>query len=80
MSTTSKMEFALEKKNYRIMLIGLGIVILGYLLMSGGGSPDPNVFNGEELFSFRRITLAPLVVLIGYGVIGYSIMLKHKKA
>jgi hypothetical protein len=47
--------------------------------MSGGGSPDPNVFNADELFSHRRITLAPIVVLIGYVIIGYGIMLNPNK-
>ncbi len=59
------------------MLIGIGIVALGYILMSGGGSADPNVFS-EEIFSTRRITLAPIVVLAGYVFIGYAIMYKPK--
>lgn len=69
---------ALSKRNYTIILIGLAIVILGYILMSGGGTSDPNEFNAEELFSARRITLAPIVVLAGYGIIGYGIMTKPK--
>lgn len=60
-----------------LMLLGVGILAIGYMLMSGGGSADPNVFS-EEIFSFRRITLAPIVVLIGYVVIGYAIMYKPK--
>ena len=63
--------------NYKLMLIGLAIIIIGYVLMTGGGSDDPNVFN-EEMFSFRRITLAPIVVLAGFGFEIYAIMYKPK--
>lgn len=66
-------EFAFAKENYRILIVGIGILILGYILMSGGGSDDPEVFS-EEIFSFRRITLAPIVVLIGYAAIFYAIL------
>lgn len=72
------MSFALGKKNYLTILAGMAVVALGYILMSGGGSPDPNVFNADELFSPRRITLAPITILIGYAVIGYGIMLRPK--
>ena len=64
----------LEKKNYLLIIAGCLIVLLGFVLMSGGGSQDPNVFNEEELFSFRRITLAPFMVLLGYGIVLYGIM------
>ncbi len=67
--------FALQSHNYKLMLIGIGVVVIGFLLMIGGGSEDPNVFN-EEVFSFRRITLAPITVLIGYAVIFYAILKK----
>lgn len=67
--------FALSKENYKWLLIGIGVVILGFVLMIGGGSEDPNVFN-EDVFSFRRITLAPIVALIGYGIIFYAILKK----
>jgi len=63
--------------NYKLMLIGLGIIILGFILMSGGGSDDPNVFN-EAMFNFRRITLAPILVLAGFGFEIYAIMKKPK--
>jgi hypothetical protein len=69
--------FALSKQNYKWLLIGIGVVILGYILMIGGGSEDPNEFD-EAIFSFRRITLAPIVCLLGYGVIFYSIIRKGK--
>ena len=61
------------RENYLLMLVGLGIVGIGYLLMSGGGSGDPNVFN-EDIFSTRRITVAPIVLLLGYVFIIYAIL------
>jgi hypothetical protein len=72
-----KSEFALEKINYIIIGIGVGLIVLGFLLMSGGRVEDPNVFN-EEIFSFRRITLAPVVVLLGFMVNIYGILKKPK--
>ena len=60
-----------------MVLIGLGIIILGFILMAGGGSDDPNVFD-ESIFSFTRITLAPIVVLLGFGFEVYAIMKKPK--
>ena len=70
-------EMPLTVANYKLMLIGLGIIILGFILMSGGGSDDPNVFN-EAMFNFRRITLAPILVLAGFGFEIYAIMKKPK--
>jgi len=70
--------FLFEKKNYTIMLIGLAVIALGFILMSGGGSDDPNVFN-EEIYSFRRIRLAPTLVLIGLAIEAYAIFAKSKK-
>ena len=72
--------FGFDAKNYRILLIGLGINLLGYILMIGGGSDDPNVFNEDALFSPIRITLAPFFILLGYGVIFFAIMKKPKAA
>lgn len=60
----------------RFILIGLAINILGYILMIGGGSDDPNKFDGDALFSSVRITVAPILVVIGYAVIFYGIMKK----
>lgn len=65
--------FLFERVNYKILLIGLAVIALGFILMAGGGSDDPNVFN-EEIFNFRRIRLAPTVVLIGFGVTIYAIL------
>ena len=72
----NKPEFLFEKKNYTFLLIGLGIIALGFILMAGGGSEDPTVFNGEELFSFRRIRLAPTTVIAGFVVTIYAIFKK----
>lgn len=76
--TTPNEEFLFGKTNYVVLLIGLAAIGLGFLLMSGGGSDDPNVFS-EEIFNFRRIRLAPTVVLAGFGVVIYSIFKKDTK-
>lgn len=70
-------EFAFGKENYRLMLIGLFFIALGFLLMIGGGSDDPKVFS-YDLFSFRRITLAPIMILAGYVIEIFAIMKKPK--
>lgn len=75
----NKNGFLFEAVNYRILLIGLGVIALGFILMSGGGSDDPKVFKADELFSFRRIRLAPTIVLIGFGITIYSIFKNPKK-
>lgn len=67
----------LSKKNYILMLIGLGIILVGFLLMSGGGSDDPNVFN-YQMFSCWRITLAPIIVIGGFVFEIYAIMKRFK--
>jgi hypothetical protein len=72
-------EFLFEKINYKILLIGIAVIALGFILMSGGGSDDPNVFS-EEIFNFRRIRLAPTTVLIGFGITIYAILKNPKKA
>jgi membrane-bound ClpP family serine protease len=73
-----KVEFALGKENYRLLIIGFVIIIIGFLLMMGGKSSSPNVFN-PEIFSARRITLAPIVVLAGFIFEIYAIMKKQKE-
>lgn len=73
-----KKELLFGKRNYRFLLIALSLIILGFILMSGGGSDDPNVFN-PEIFSFRRIRLAPTFVLLGFVIGIYSILTKSKK-
>ena len=72
-----KQEFLFDGINYKILLIGIAVIALGFILMSGGGSDNPNVFN-EDVFSFRRIRLAPTTVLIGFGITIYSIFKKSK--
>ena len=67
----------LNKKNYLFIILGCVVVILGFVLMSGGGSENPDVFSEEELFSFRRITLAPFLVMLGYGLVLFGIMKKN---
>ncbi len=76
-NTASETGFALGKNNYRLMAIGFGIIIIGFILMIGGGSDDPEVFN-PEIFSFRRITLAPMVLLFGFLFEIYAILKKPK--
>jgi len=75
----NKLNFALGKDNYLYLTIGFVIIIIGFILMVGGGSDDPNVFKGEELFSFRRIVLAPIVVLFGFFFEIWAIMKKPKE-
>ncbi|MDH3698633.1 MAG: DUF3098 domain-containing protein [Flavobacteriaceae bacterium] len=76
--TPVRREFVFQKKNYFFMFIGLALISLGFILMSGGGSDDPNVFN-PEIYNFRRIRLAPTLVLIGLGVEIYAILLNPNK-
>jgi len=73
-----KREFIFQKKNYLFMFVGLAFITLGFILMSGGGSDDPNVYN-PEIYNFRRIRLAPTLVLIGLGIEVYAILLNPHK-
>lgn len=70
-------DFAFGKINYTLMLAGIGLIVLGFFLMAGGKSEDPHVFN-PEVFSFRRITLAPIIVLAGFVLNIYAIVKKAK--
>lgn len=74
---TKKPEFLFSATNFKILIIGLVVIALGFILMSGGANENPNVFN-EDVYSFRRIRLAPTVVLIGFGITIYSILKKSK--
>ncbi|WP_179337246.1 DUF3098 domain-containing protein [Winogradskyella ludwigii] len=74
----SKSEFIFGKKNYKFLFIGLAFIVIGFILMSGGGSDDPNVFD-ESIYSWRRIRLAPTLVLIGFGIQVYAILLNPNK-
>lgn len=78
MSKEHKPDFIFGKTNYKLLFIGLGIIALGFILMAGGGSDDPNVFN-PEIYNFRRIRLAPTLVLIGFGIQVYAILFTKKK-
>jgi cell division protein FtsW (lipid II flippase) len=73
--TEKKSEMALEKENYWLLAIAFIIVVIGFLLMTGSSNDDPQVFN-EDIYSFRRITLAPMVVLFGFLFGIYAIMKK----
>ncbi|MEX2349615.1 MAG: DUF3098 domain-containing protein [Flavobacteriaceae bacterium] len=74
----NKEEFIFQKENYKWMFVGLGFIALGFILMIGGGSDDPNVFN-KEIYNWRRIRLAPALILIGFAVEVYAILLNPKK-
>lgn len=70
--------FSFNVKNYKWLLLGLAINILGFILMMGGAAEDPNEFSSEELFSTTRITIAPMLIVLGYVVIMVAIMKKPK--
>ena len=71
-------DFAFGRENYMLMIIGIAVISLGYFLMRGGGSTDPNVFN-PEIFSFRRITLAPVLIIVGFIIEIAAILRKTKE-
>ncbi len=77
-NTSFKPDYVFGKKNYIVMAIGIAVIALGFILMAGGGSDDPNVFN-PEIYNFRRIRLAPMIVLIGFGIEVYAILLDPDK-
>lgn len=66
--------FLFDRSNYLWMGIGFICIVIGFLLMIGGKSPDPHQFLYDEIYSFRRITLAPLLILIGFAIEAYAIM------
>lgn len=70
-------KFPLGPENYKLMAIGFGIIVLGFILLAGGGSDDPEVFN-PAIFNFRRVTLAPMILLFGFGFQIYAIMKRSK--
>jgi hypothetical protein len=71
--------FLFDKENYMWMFGGLALILIGFVLMAGGKSPDPHQFLYDEIYSFRRITLAPIVILLGFGIEVYAIMKKPKE-
>lgn len=74
-----KTTFLFQRGNYILMLAGLALIVLGFLLMSGGGSEDPNVYN-PELFSARRIVVAPIFIVAGFVLEVFAIMRQPKNA
>ena len=71
-------KFLFEKKNYQIMFIGIAFILTGFILMWGGDTGDDTSFN-PEIFNFQRITLAPILILIGFVIEIFAIMYKPKK-
>lgn len=71
--------FLFDKTSYMWMIGGVVLILIGFMLMAGGKSPDPHKFNYDEIYSFRRITLAPIVVMLGFAVEIYAIMRKPKE-
>lgn len=69
-----------SKENYKWMLIGVVIMTIGFFLMAGGKSPDPNVFNDNQIYSFRRITLAPILIVGGLVIEIFAIIKKPRQA
>ena len=68
-----------DKRNYLLMIGGILLIVIGFVVMSGGGSDDPKVFNAKELFGFQRMTFAPTLVLLGFVIEVFAIMLKPKQ-
>jgi len=77
-SQQEKPTFSFGKENYKLMIIGVAVVAIGMLLMTGGSPEDPAEFS-EDIFSFRRITLAPIVIIAGYGIVLFSIIKKSNE-
>lgn len=73
-AASSPMIYLFTKENYIIMAIGLAVIIVGFALMTGAANDKPNVFPVDEIYSFRRITLAPMMVLIGFVIEVYAIL------
>ena len=74
------LNFVFGKKNYIVMGIGLAVIALGFILMSGGGSEDPNVFDPTEVYGTRRITIAPIIILAGLVIEIVAIFKSPKKS
>ena len=75
---TTKPVFLFGNKNYLFMFIGIVFIAIGFIIMSGGGSDDPSIFN-EAMYNFQRIRLAPTLVIIGLGIEIYAILLNPEK-
>lgn len=75
---STQKQFLFQSKNYRFLIASIGLIAFGFILMVGGGSDDPQVFN-PAMFSFQRIRIAPTMVLFGFGLAVYSILLNGNK-
>lgn len=71
--------FLFDRDNYTWMIAGFVLIIVGFFLMAGGKSPDPTKFNYDEIYSFRRVTLAPLIIMLGFLIEVYAIMKKPRQ-
>ncbi|HWN89385.1 MAG TPA: DUF3098 domain-containing protein [Chitinophagaceae bacterium] len=76
--TTTSSSSLFDKQNMLLMLLGVGIIAIGMLLMVGGRSKDPNTFNYDEVYSTLRISVAPVLIIIGLGIEIYAIFKKPK--
>ena len=75
-SSAPQAKFLFERRNYMILFAGLGLLVIGFLLMTGGHQP-PNEFDTKEIYGFRNTTLSSIVVVAGFLVVLYSIFAKH---
>ena len=71
-------DYLFNKRRYRILFLSIFIITLGFIIMSGGETSDPNIFN-DEIYNFRRIRVAPLMVVLGFILCIFSILYKDKK-
>jgi hypothetical protein len=76
--SASVLPFVFDRTNYIIMVSGVVVILLGFILMSGGGTKDPSVFPKEQIYSFTRITLAPILVMLGFGIEIFAILKRPK--
>lgn len=77
-SSSPTAPFIFDRTNYIIMIAGVIVILIGFALMSGGATQDPNVFPKEEIYSFRRITLAPIVIIAGFAIEIFAILKRPK--
>lgn len=73
-----QLPFIFDRTNYIIMIVGVVVILTGFWLMSGGATTDPNIFPAEEIYSFRRITLAPIVIIVGFAIEIFAILKRPK--
>jgi len=72
-------ELVFGKENFKWIFIGMGVMLLGYILMTGGSMPDSNTWDPSIIYSFRRITLAPFLILLGIAIEIYAIFIAKKQ-